>query len=310
MRAAALSLIHGANAVARPLDRRLFAPRAARALDPIFIVGAPRSGTTLLFQVLAHSLRVAYLPRILNYAYGCSHLVFRLCARRLRRHDPVFASRVGATAGWLSPSESFNFWRRWFWKGESGDHDHPAPLAAEVAADLRRAVYAIEAHHGAPLLVKCLYLSLSIPALAAAFPNSKFIFIRRDPLEVALSMLRVRPLRPWWSIRPSGYLQQLNAPVAHRIMWQVARTAAGIRAALEGLPGARWRMLAYDELCAAPRESVATIARWLDPPVCRWPDAQLPERFEARSPRPGADHALIEALLGAPDFGAAREALR
>lgn len=305
-----LDLIHGANAAWRPIDARLFAPAPKRPWDPLFILGAPRSGSTLLFQMLAHSLRVTYLPRLANYGYGASHLMLRVFGRSLSRHRPLFVSRFGATPGLLSPTESFAFWRRWFWKGHDGDHYHPSPLPPDDASDLRDAVRTIEAHRDAPLLVKCPYLALSATPLSDAFPNSRFIFIAREPIDVAVSIRRGREssAHDWWSVRPPNYLAHRDEPETEQIMWQIAETTTILRKQLEALSHERWRLVMYEDLCARPREIVAELLAWLAPLGFEaWPDNALPERFPASSK---ADAELRQRFAASPSYPRAVSALQ
>ena len=310
----ALDVIHGANAAMRPLDARLFAPAPRRAWDPLFILGTPRSGSTLLFQVLAHSLRVTYLPRLANYGYGASHLMLRLFARSLARHRPLFVSRFGATPGLLSPTESFAFWRRWFWKGHDGDHYHPDPLPPAIAVDMRDSVRAIEAHRDAPMLVKCPYLALSVPALADAFPNARFVFIARDPIDVAVSILRGRassPRKEWWSVRPPGYRTRLDQPETEQIMWQIAETTTILRGALEALPALRWRIVRYEDLCERPREILGELREWLAPLGYEsWPANDVPEHFPTAHGSESRDADLRRRFAESPDYPRAQAAIR
>ncbi|HKE49386.1 MAG TPA: sulfotransferase [Rhodanobacteraceae bacterium] len=307
----ALDLIHGANAAWRPLDAKLFAPPPKRDWAPLFVLGAPRSGSTLLFQVLAHSLRVTYLPRLFNYAYGAAHLVMRLFAPALKRHRPVFVSRLGATPGLLSPTEGFAFWRRWFWKGHDADHYYPALLSPAAAAELRDTVRAIEAHRDAPLLVKCPYLALAVPPLADALPTSRFVFIARDPIDDAVSILRGRESGvrgDWWSVRPPDYLAHRDEPETEQIMWQIAETTNLLRAQLEALPHDRWRLVRYEDLCARPREVVAELLAWLAPLGFEaWPDNALPEQFAAS---PKSDAELRQRFAASPSYPRAASAVR
>ena len=310
----ALDLIHGANAAWRPIDAKLFAPTPRHAWDPLFILGAPRSGSTLLFQVLAHSLRVTYLPRLANYGYGASHLMLRLFGRSLERHRPLFESRFGATPGLLSPTEGFAFWRRWFWKGHDGDHFHPQPLPPDAAADLRDAVRAIEAHRDAPLLVKCPYLAVAVPPLADAFPNSRFIFIVREPLDVALSIRRGRDSSArddWWSVRPPNYLAHRDEPETEQIMWQIAETTSILRAQLEALPRERWRIVRYEDLCARPRELLAELRDWLAPLGFEaWPDHAVPEHFSAPPKTDANTTELRQRFAASPSYARAVSAIQ
>lgn len=280
-----LTSIHGVNNIIAPLDRALFAPRSYSEPTPLFIVGSPRSGSTLCFQVLAHTFKITYLPNALDYAYGLTHCFFRVYKNRLSRHAPVFESHLGKTKGLFSPSEAFGFWHRWFLKGWDDDHCNDS-LTPEKTKQLAQAIGLLESQQSSPLLVKSLYLSLSIPALASALPESRFIFITRDPIQVAISLLKSRESlnlnqNKWWSIRPPGFHKQLNNKIEDRIMWQVAETTYLIRKSLENLPENRWMKITYSDLCTKPREVTAQIEEWLSPSLKKWPANKLPEQFIA-----------------------------
>ncbi|HEY9036606.1 MAG TPA: sulfotransferase [Pseudomonadales bacterium] len=279
-------LVHGINGLWRPCDCALFAPAVYAASDPVFLVGAPRSGTTLAFQVLTHALQMSFLPRALDHAYGGSHLFFRLFLARLQRQPaPQFVSDQGVTPGIFSPSESFGFWRQWF-QGLSSDACLE-PLPDEQVKSLQRAVYSIQGHARQPLLVKCLYLSLAIPALIAAFPRARFIWVIRDPVAVAASVLRIRQSHPeldWWSVRPPGYQQHMNEPLEDQVMWQLAETLRLLRAALHDVPLSQWQILRYEDVCAGPQQQVDMMAHWLSSTGCKpYAEQHMPERFMARS---------------------------
>ena len=42
---------------------------------PIFIIGAPRSGSTLLYQVLINNFKLSYIPNISSIFYKYSYLI-------------------------------------------------------------------------------------------------------------------------------------------------------------------------------------------------------------------------------------------
>lgn len=307
----ALALVHGLNRAARPLDRALFAPRSRGTVpDPIFIVGPARSGTTLLFQALAHAARVSYLPQALDYGYGASNLVFRVFGRRMARHSASFHSRYGRTSGLLGPSEAFGFWRQWFWKGPEGDHRHEAPLSVASASSLRAAAGEIAAHQGRPLLVKCLYLSLSVPALASAFPGARFIFATRDAVATAESSLLAKASaggrHDWWSTRPAGYLDMAGRAPEDQVLWQLGTIAATISADLATLDPRRWVRVRYEALCEDPR---GTLKGVLDQfALDAWEDNELPARFTTPS-SPAAAPGQRRRLEDSAYFRAAVEAL-
>lgn len=273
---------HSANSALAPIDRFIFSRRGDTSpAPPIFIVGCPRSGTTLLYQVLTHCLQLGYLPRYLDHAYGVCHLASRLSSLEARQSAPMFRSSYGRIRGLRSPSESFGFWQRWLRKGRLGDHSHRVPLPAMRAQSMADAVSALSREMMAPPLFKCVYLSLAVPALAAAIPDSRFIYMRRDWLDTACSIYKKRTQLPsgmWWSIRPQGYLKRLSQDLADQVVWQVQATGRELEDALHGLDARRYVTVDYTELCAAPGDVAERVGTWaeLEP----WPDTRLPKSFE------------------------------
>jgi Tfp pilus assembly protein PilF len=140
-------------------------PRAAVRGDvpqPVFILGAPRSGTTLIEQVLsAHS-----------------------------------AVRAGGEHAWLGELRTVAQ-RLCSYGG-----DFPGCLDATAAADERHLAAVLRDHYfaraetagltapGARLFTdKTPFNEINLPLLLMAFPESKLVLVRRDPRDVAVSML-------------------------------------------------------------------------------------------------------------------------
>jgi hypothetical protein len=67
---------------------------------PVFIVGAPRSGSTLLYQLIVVRFDVGYLSNLHCRLYGAPSLVERMAGRRLEP-PAVFSSDHGRT-DWLA----------------------------------------------------------------------------------------------------------------------------------------------------------------------------------------------------------------
>lgn len=296
--------VHAANKALRPVDSYLFSPPPYPYPGPVFIVGAPRSGSTLTFQVLTKSLRVTYLPRLLDYGYGSTNLVFRLLHKKLAEPPSSFMSSYGKISGPLSPSEGFGYWMKWFFKGLNGDHCFSTRLPLQAACDLRRQVHALQGHLSAPLLAKCLYLSLAVTALADAIPNCRFLFIRRDPVSIAASVLRARQKHrgvTWWSTRPPGFLDKARDPLAEQVAWQVSAIISIVSKSLSKISEDRWRMRWFEDLCTSPAAFADDITDWLANSgfECR-SSRQLPRSFEL--PSPPSTHE-VELLSRTQSFG-------
>ncbi len=83
---------------------------------PSFIVGLPRSGSTLLHQILVTSFDFNYVSNIKAYFY--ENIIFgNLLHNQFKKENSYisnFFSKYGNTKGPLEPSEWGWFWRKWF----------------------------------------------------------------------------------------------------------------------------------------------------------------------------------------------------
>lgn len=260
--------VHSVNSWVRPFDYCAFGSRSHCLNGPIFMVGPPRSGSTLTYQVFVQSLGVAFMPRLLDYSYGLSHFFAHSLVNTIRNPKPVFESDHGKTPGILSPSEAFGFWRDWFAFGTKDPHVLRESLSPEQSCALRDHVSALQARLDLPFLFKCLYLSLSVDVLAKIFPNSRFLMIRRNPIANCASIIRARmrnqDLR-WWSIRPPGFEGHLNEPLADQVVWQLSEIIRISIDSLGELSSNRWRYIDFEDLCNDPTQTVNELIEWLEP---------------------------------------------
>lgn len=186
--------------------------------QPIFIIGAPRTGSTVLYQSLTNQADVLYVDNLVclffrNFFFGfwLSNKLFKQKA-----HD-CFKSRHGNTkdCGWRAPSECGGFWYRWLPTDRHFvDHDEVSQSAIE---QIRSEITASSNYFNKPIVFKNLNAGQRLRLLAQAFPEAKFIFVRRDPLYTAQSILQAKrkvkvPDKQFWSIMPPNVeeLKQLD----------------------------------------------------------------------------------------------------
>ena len=74
--------------------------------QPIFIIGAPRTGSTLLIQSIAKALDVGYLTNLHCKFYGFPSLVEYLLKQTSKKRNFSFYSIHGSTKGFNSPCKS------------------------------------------------------------------------------------------------------------------------------------------------------------------------------------------------------------
>ncbi|MGK0254909.1 MAG: hypothetical protein ACI9OE_002424 [Mariniflexile sp.] len=195
------------------LERKVILKYASQPLkhQPIFIIGAPRTGSTILYQALTNNYEVSYIDNLISIFYKNIFFGFWLSDffYRNKSHDN-FKATHGNTLdfGGHAPSECGEFWYRWLPRDSHFvDSDD---CGEEVIQEIRNQVTAIINFTNKPLLFKNLNAGQRLRLLVRAFPNAKFIYIRRDPLFTASSILKARRkvgvnANDWWGIQPRNY---------------------------------------------------------------------------------------------------------
>lgn len=247
----------------------------------VIVVGAPRSGTTLTYQLLASTGAYAYPTNFVARFFtspALGHRIQTSVAPTLPTPDHTFTSNAGNTTGWWGAHEFSYFWRDQLRFG--GDHTQLDPQPT-----LGPTLGAYEREAGLPLLMKSNLLCFAVPALAEALPTARFLHVRRSPVDTALSILRMREsvhgtVDAWWSIDTGP--PTTSDPI-HQVVEQVARCHAALDAS------DRVETVQYESLCA---DVHGTLDAW--GPVDGLPDSFTPPRRD--DPRRTAVEAAIATL--------------
>ena len=256
-------------AVATPLDWALqpFEARRIRSAPGsdaplILIVGAPRSGTTLVYQVLAQHLPVAYFNNLSSLFPRSTITASRLFQRFLPSRTDGQHSYYGTTAGLAGPNDAFHVWNRWL-----GDDRYRTPqsLTDDGKADMRAFFSACFAAFGRPILNKNNRNTECVPLLAEVLPKAVFLEVRREPAFTAQSLLRARQhiqgsKHIGWGLgsrdsetRPgtTSYLED--------ICQQVYAIDQRLQAAKASVGRDRFVELSYEAFCSDPAEAVERV---------------------------------------------------
>ena len=227
----------------------------------IYIVGLPRSGTTLLSQLISRYLPVGYINNLIarfwrNPVMGIrlSQVVFESDIRR----KIELASTHGVTAEPWGPHEFGYFWRHWLRLDEASTHklsrthldslDH-----AGLAMTLNRMAAAFQS----PVVFKNIICGFQAEFLTKIRPNSLFVLIERDPKAVAESLLRSRQQRyddvsVWWSLKPSTFDEIRRLPTAQA---QIERQITDGRSDFDSelsKSDVNFIRISYEDLCRDP----------------------------------------------------------
>lgn len=261
-RALARAVSEGLRAFSHFERRRRDAVDLAARISPppILIVGAPRSGSTLLYQLLTNSFEIGYQSNLM-----C--MFFRTPSLGLDAHERlfgqsafnVFQSSHGRTVSLREPSECGKFWYQWFPRDR---HFVDAGETSEAALREIRATFAMIARQsGRPFLMKNLNCGQRLRPLSEALPELIPIFVRRDPVETAVSILRARVKahghkETWWSVRPRDYEDLRGLPYPQQVARQVYLLERQILADFDRFPRSQRLVVDYPRLCSDPGETL------------------------------------------------------
>lgn len=268
-------LLRELNALLAPVEQQIAAQYRMPRHPVLFVVGPPRSGSTLMMQWLAATGAFAYPTNLISRFYEAPSVGARiqqlLTAPEFNFRDELFdlgpeitfSSTLGKTKGALQPNEFWYFWRRFLPNVEPRqltdaelEQVHGRGFAAELAA--------LEAVFDRPLALKALILQLNLPFLSDLLDHALFLYLRRNPLYNIQSLLQAREQyfgdrRRWYSIRPPAYEKLKSLPPVAQVAGQVYDTNEAIEAGLRQLPVERQIRLSYEHFCADPGQLYATL---------------------------------------------------
>lgn len=267
--------LYALNAALRPVEKLLIRRYASREYPVVFIVGAPRSGTTVLFQLLAYFLDVGYINNR-TARFWMAPVLATAIDRRRRPGFPQFPfeSSFGAAPGGDAPHEFSWFWQYWM-RTKSYDHLSEAELAATNWKPVQRELEALSGMLRKPVVFKSInFVDYHVPWFAQLLPRSIFIWIRRDPSFVVQSILESRRKRygsesVWWSVRPRDIGEWSARSPLEQVCHQVADIERELDRASRTLPPARFLTVRYEEIVENPRGvldrvAIAIGAQWRD----------------------------------------------
>ena len=232
----------------------------------IFVIGAPRSGTTLLAQTIAHGLDVSYIDNLAArffmaplHGMRFSKAVFGKERRTDHRSD--YASTQE-----LSDIHEFGyFWRELLQKKGFNDITYCKEREESIDWDHVRSVLAsMQRECGGPMVFKNIMGGYHMKRLRESLGKVFFVHIVRDEMDSALSILGARrkynvDLKTWWSYQPLEYEALKDGDPYEQIAGQVHCLRRFYRREMEELPEEACLELSYEELCRTPKSTLERI---------------------------------------------------
>ncbi|MBN2310966.1 MAG: sulfotransferase [Candidatus Hydrogenedentes bacterium] len=261
-------LLKELNGLLAPVERQVLQRFTMPQYPVVFVIGAPRCGTTVTTQWLASSGRFGYPSNMLSRFYDAPYLgakIQRLFADPLYNfNDEIldfsgaieFESALGKTRGALAPNEFFYFWRRFIPKAVP-EHLTDEEIGAIDGSLLTAELAAMEAAFDKPIALKGAYLQFNIAALSPIFDKALFVYVKRHPFYNMQSVLESRvkfygDREAWYSVKPKEYEALKGLDPFAQVAGQVYYTNCAIERGLAELDEARWLFVPYERFCRDP----------------------------------------------------------
>lgn len=234
-----------------------------------FIVGCARSGSTLLYQYLAKTNLFAYPTNLVSRFYYAPYVGARVQQLLLdndskgeifniENNQFEYESKLGKTSGAGAPHEFWYFWDRFF------KFDDLQQLSEKSKKNINwelfnKELHAFESAFDKPILMKAMKLNWHLDLLVKNIPNVHIIFIKRDVLYNAQSLLQAREdffgnKESWYSFKTENYSELNKLSPEKQVVHQVFGTNKAIQQQLDLLEKSQYTTINYEDFCESPNE--------------------------------------------------------
>jgi len=246
------------------------------AEQPLFLLGAARSGTSLIYKALCMHPQAAWISNWVRTYPAASVLA---AANRIPRRFPEIQRRV-----WFGEdSNAYVYGRRRplldrafpmpvegepiFARLDAATDNHPTHAGTSEerrARSLRRKIGSIRRFAGAPTFVsKRIGNNRRVSMLMAAFPQARFLDLIRDGRAVAYSLSRVDwwpDTVPWWHHQSPRAWEAEGGNAWELCARDWVEEVGVIESGLRDVPVNQTLHLSYEGLIQAPVESLRRVA--------------------------------------------------
>jgi len=266
-------LIFRINNLLAPLEEESIKKLDSKISDnypALFLIGTPRSGSTLFMQWVASTGAFAYPSNFMsrfNRAPYISALIYEMVTNPDYQyrdefsdisHNIDFSSSIGKTSGFMSPHEFWYFWTRFIEFPE-------IPFSEEEFSrnfdfnmfqnELKLLKHAFQK----PFIMKAHIIVWYMESVSKNLKNIIYLHLKRDPIDSVRSLLKAREkwtgsLEEWFTVKPKEYDILKTMDPFHQVAGQIYFMDREIHSKKHCL-GDDYIQVNYEEFCRDP-ESV------------------------------------------------------
>lgn len=169
----------------------------------ICLLAPPRSGSTLTYQLLSSSIKCSSLRNISNLLYSTPILSEKVSSLLCKNLKTTYSSSQGFVNGFCGEAEGLKFWKYWLNQGLIEDNDS---LNLEKLVKLKNK---FEKFNNDVIVTGYLGHVFSIKEMEETFDNIIFVYLKRDTLSNAYSLLKLHKLGNY-SVLPNNINKNCN----------------------------------------------------------------------------------------------------
>lgn len=234
----------------------------------IHIIGSPRSGTTLLNQIISSCMDVGYINNLIA-AFWKTPVHGIVLSKKLIgiNYNSDYSSDFGKTNSVFEPHEFTYFWSYLLKYNKIAQ----LPDKHDMNIDwqyLKLVLINMCNAFETSIVFKSLYLGWHMQSALKVLSKTLFLFVERDILDNAWSLLQIRKkyfgtYTEWASIKPLQYEDLINLDPYQQVIAQVHLLNKSYKKQLELIPSANFLTIKYEELCLHPQEVLNNIIQKL-----------------------------------------------
>lgn len=223
----------------------------------LHIIGVPRSGTTLLSQLLASCTDLGYINNLIARFWAAPVYGIRLSKTLFPPGmNSSFVSQYGRTSAIAEPHEFGYFWSSLLRYREMVQKEQEEEGAIDWER-LKLVLLNMSHAFGRPIVFKSFLLGWHVVQMQERLPKTCWLYIKRDPLDTALSILELRrdflgSQEKWASLKPKEYQWLKDRPYWQQVAGQVYYLEQHYRTQLAQINKNQVLQVTYQELCNNP----------------------------------------------------------
>jgi len=276
----------------------------------LFISYLPRSGSTLLYQLLALTRRFNYISNLQSRFWLAPYLGGHV---EISLYDKFKAplslrSDYGLTSEPFEPSEFTYFWEHWLNIARSNTHTLTKREEKRIkTAQLVIELNALRSLSSFPLVFKKEWLGMNAGFLIENIPNVKFVHIDRSSLDLTASILHAREdvygsIHSWWAAKPSNYAQLSRLDPCRQVAGQISGIRNDISKWVSCYPD-KFLCLRYEYLLQDVRRHIKMIADFSGVKLRDSDLTMLPQSIKRKTAKPLKRWGKQNILQALKEFG-------